>query len=82
MPRFRATVWHLSSAAEAVEGDAGIRRFVTEREARSAEYFKADVMDDYIDDLDAEITFGPITQVDLEERERRQKRMTKRGFRN
>jgi hypothetical protein len=82
MPRFRATVWVLSGTAAAVEGDAGITRFVAEREARSAEFFKANVMDDYIHDLDAEISFGPVSEVDLAERERRLKRLPKRGFSN
>jgi hypothetical protein len=82
MPRFRATVWVLSGVAEAVEGYAGLHRYVAEREARSAEFFKADIMDDYINDLDAEISFGPITEVDMEERERKLKRLPKRGFSN
>ncbi len=63
MPRFRATIWVLSSTAEAVEGDAGITRRVLEWQADNENNFKADVLDRYaLADVDAQVWFGPITK--------------------
>jgi hypothetical protein len=61
MYRFRATVWHLSSVAAAVEGDAGTSRFITEDVAESPDMFDAIIKDRYLHDVDAEVTLGPIT---------------------
>lgn len=58
---FRATVWHLSSVAACVDGDAGLTRYVTEGASESADMFEAEVRDRYLSDVDADITLGPIT---------------------
>jgi hypothetical protein len=62
MKKYRATVYHLSSSAAAVDGDAGIRRFVTEEHASSVDDFKAQVRDRFLSDVDAEVSFGPVTE--------------------
>ena len=62
MPKFRATVWHLSSTAEVVEGYAGVRRFIVEEEAQDKRMFEARIRDRYIHDVDADVSFGPITR--------------------
>lgn len=74
MPRFRATVW--------TEPD--YNRQVIERPERSEMQFKENVTREFIgDDDDTEqVQFGPVTEVDMEERERKRKRLPKRGFRS
>jgi hypothetical protein len=74
MPRFRATVWN----------EPDFSRQVIERESLSEIVFREEVIREFIgDDEDTEqIQFGPVTEVDLEERERRLKRLPKRGFSN
>lgn len=59
--KFRATIWYLSAAAAAVEGNAGIRRYIVEHEAQDVEDFKAMVMDAATRHVDDSIEFGPIT---------------------
>lgn len=63
MPRFRATVWVLTSAADVVDGDAGINRYITEKDAEDARDFEADIRDQYIHDVDTMVWFGPISEV-------------------
>lgn len=60
MPIYRATVWHVSSSAQAV-GDPGERKIV-QMLALNRENFKALYQDQYLSDVDADITFGPITE--------------------
>lgn len=61
MRRYRATVWHLSSTAAAVDGDSAISRYVTEEIAESADMAEAQIRDRYLRDVDAEVTIGPLT---------------------
>jgi hypothetical protein len=63
MPLFRATVYTLSSAVEAIEGDAGISRTVIEAEAENAGRFEAEIRDRYIHDVDAMVDFGPVSNI-------------------
>lgn len=63
MKRFRATVYHLSSMVGAIDGDAGIRRYITEEDAEDVAMFKAQVCDRYLPDVDAEVDFGPVSEV-------------------
>jgi hypothetical protein len=74
MPRFRATVW--------TEPD--FNRQVIERAERSEIEFKEEVIRAFIgeDEDTGQVHFGPVTEVDLEERQRRLKRLPKRGFSN
>jgi hypothetical protein len=68
MPLYRATVWVLTATAAVVDGDEGITRKIVEREASNKRYFEADVRDDYIHDVDNEVWFGPISQINPEKR--------------
>lgn len=61
MPRFRATVWTLSAAAGAVEGDAGIQRHIAEEFCYAESGFKAWVMDNYTHHVDDQVWIGPIS---------------------
>ncbi len=63
MRRFRATVYHLSSVAACVDGDSATRRFIAEEDADDARMFEAQIRDRYIHDVDAEVSFGPISDV-------------------
>jgi hypothetical protein len=74
MPRFRATVW--------VEPD--LHRQVIEIAEQSEARYKNAVIREFIGDNEdtGQVQFGPITEVDLKERERRLKRLPKTGFRN
>ena len=67
MPRFRATVYILTSAVAAVEGDQGISRHIIELEAEDREMFKAEIHDQHLHDVDCEIDFGPITEKEHED---------------
>lgn len=60
MPRFRATVWFLSSVAES---NADMVRSIYEREAESEIYFKTAIEDDLVTfrDVDNEVWFGPVS---------------------
>lgn len=60
--RYRATIYYLSASAAAVEGDAAIQRYVVEHEAESLAMFRADILDQFIQQPDDEVTFGPITE--------------------
>ena len=60
MPIYIATVYTLSAMAEAVDGDAGIRRQVHRLEARDPKDFEASIRDLYISDPDNNVWFGPI----------------------
>jgi hypothetical protein len=65
MPIFRATVWTLSAMAAAVDGDNAIRRRIVELSADDERSFEAAVQDWYIDNVDNEVWFGPISQKDV-----------------
>lgn len=71
MPLYRATVW--------LEPDLEVR-FVEER-AESVDLFKLDIRNKFIaEDVDREqVQFGPVSEVDEVERERRKKGV-RRGF--
>jgi hypothetical protein len=62
MPRYRATVWILTSMVGAIEGDAGISRTIIEQEAESAQDFESTIRDQYLHDVDCEVSFGPISE--------------------
>ncbi len=64
MNRYRATVYVLTSLALEHEGEAGIRRTVIEEGAESADAFKAQVQDRWLHDVDADVSFGPVTRKD------------------
>lgn len=64
MPLYRATVWTLSSAVGAVDGYAGLVRRIRTLSADSAEDFKAIVMDEFLHDVDCEVTFGPVSEIE------------------
>lgn len=61
---FRATVYVLSSMAAAAEGDAGLTRLIAQEQAESAEMFQAQVRDRWLGDVDAEVSFGPVSRKD------------------
>lgn len=61
--RFRATVWHLSGVADCVDGYAGVHRYITEEDAESPSQFEAIIRDRYLSDQDADVSFGPISDV-------------------
>lgn len=61
MPVYRATVWHLSGTAAAVDGDVATRRYIRTWAAESPEQFRALTRDIYINDHDAEVTIGPVS---------------------
>ena len=63
MKRFRATVYHLSSMVEAAVGDEGISRRIIEGDAENPEMFKACIRDRWLSDVDADVSFGPISEV-------------------
>lgn len=77
-PLFRATVWTRPAAAVA-NGDFDYERQIIERRSRSRGYFESEVIDELARDVDDDISFGPVTEVDEEERERKRKRIP-RGF--
>ena len=62
MPIFRATVYVLTGMAAACDGDGGIVRKVIELSANDVGDFLAQVQDQYIDDVDTDVSFGPITE--------------------
>jgi len=61
MPNYIATVWHNSSTGQAVDGDAGLRRHVIRLHAEDERDYRAQVRDRWIDDVDADVSFGPIS---------------------
>lgn len=66
MKAYRATVWILTSAAEAVYGYAGVQRRILELEADSRDNFEAQVRDLYCHtDVDCDVSFGPISVKEL-----------------
>lgn len=61
MPYYIATVYVLTATAEAVDGDAGIRRYVQRMQAKDAIDFEYTIRDRYIVDPDNNVWFGPIS---------------------
>jgi hypothetical protein len=61
MHYYIATVYVLTSMVGVIEGDAGISRRVIRLQTTSPEMFKAEIMDRYLHDVDAEIDFGPVS---------------------
>jgi hypothetical protein len=62
MPLYRSTVW----TDLFLTGD--IKRFIAEKEAPNREFFKAEVISEYVGEDETNITFGPISQINVEKR--------------
>lgn len=60
-PTFRATVWHCSSNTALDEGYRPTR-YVTQFVSESETAFRAEILDRYLSDVDADVSIGPVTQ--------------------